>query len=238
MSRVMSLMVALDANRYSSWAWPVPPLPAIALISAGSTQASAVLVTEFATPTTVITCLPTVMVEPTWPGAFAFEMTTWLSLVGQWPCCRLRSSTGPPGEDRPTKFSGVLIVPLTPGIDTWALTLSAANGPGDGGDALDLGRGRDLARRTRRSVSTVTATSAPFCDANAWSNGLCASASMPSARVEAAVATSTTRPMMMACSLRPPRPPRAARKTALMNVPLYVHHGACPTATSARPRCG
>ena len=50
-------------------------------------------------------------------------------------------------------------------------------------------------------MSTVTATSAPCCVANAWSNGLCASASMPRASVEAAVAARTTRPMMMAWSL-------------------------------------
>ena len=88
----------------------------MAVISAGSTQPSAVLVTEFAMPTTVSACLPTVIVEPSWPGPLAFaESTTWLSLVAQWPCCRVRSSTGPPGEDRPTRFSGTPIVPPTPG---------------------------------------------------------------------------------------------------------------------------
>ena len=74
----------------------------------------------------------------------------------------------------------------------------------------------------------MTATSAPCCAANAWSNGLCASASMPRARVEAAVAARTTRPMMTAWSLRPPRPPRAARKTALMAAPRSVSEATVP----------
>ena len=196
----------------------MPADPAIAFISAGSTQASAVLVTELAMPTTVITCLPTVIAEPGTPGAFD-EITIWLSLVAQWPCCRVRSSTGPLGEDRPTKFIGLVTVPLMPGIDTCASTFSAANGPATAVTPLTLVAAVIWAADAT-DVSTVTAMSAPFWVANAWSNGECASASMPSARVEAAVATSTTRPMMTACSFRPPRPPRAARKTALMILSL------------------
>ena len=92
----------------------------MAFISAGRTQPSAVFVTEFAMPTTVIVCLPTVTVAPSWPGAFPFAFTTiWLSLVAQWPCCRVRSSTGPPGEDRPTRVSWTpLSVPPTWGMVT------------------------------------------------------------------------------------------------------------------------
>ena len=142
-SAVRSLVVALDANRYRSCAWPVPPLPAMAFISAGRTQPSAVLVTEFAMPTTVIACLPTVTVAPSWPGPFPFTFSTiWLSLVAQWPCCRVRSSTGPPGEGRATRVSATpLSVPPTWGMVTWAETLSVARRPGDGGDACHLRRG-------------------------------------------------------------------------------------------------
>ena len=126
----------------------MPPLPAMAFSSAGRTQPSAVFVTEFAMPTTVSACLPTVIVEPSWPGPFAFaESTIWLSFVGQWPCCKVRSSTGPPGEDRPTRFSGVEIVPLTCGMVTCAVTLSAANGPATAVTPADLRRGRDLRGR-------------------------------------------------------------------------------------------
>ena len=103
------------------------------------------LVTEFAMPTTVSTWLPTVIVEPTWAGPPAFtESTTWLSLVGQWPCCRVRSSTGPPGEERPTRVSGTPIVPSTPGRLTCAVTLCAGERPGDGGDAAHVRGVRQL----------------------------------------------------------------------------------------------
>src|ERR1700722_19889641 len=129
-SAVRSLVVALDANRYRSCACPVPPLSAMAFISAGRTQPSAVFVTEFAMPTTVSACLPTVSVEPRLPGKFAFaERMIWLSFVGQWPCCTVRSSTGPPGEDRPTRFSGGEMVPPAWGGGPGALPLSATTGP-------------------------------------------------------------------------------------------------------------
>src|ERR1700733_12349951 len=135
MSALRSLVVALAANRYRSCAWPLPPVPAMAFSSAGRTQPSAVFVTEFAMPTTVMVCLPTVTVAPSWPGAFPFALTTiWLSLVAQVPCCRVRSSTGPPGEDRPTRVSWTpLSAPLIWGMVTWAVTLSAANGPATAG---------------------------------------------------------------------------------------------------------
>ena len=99
------------------------------------------------------------------------------------------------------------------------MTLSAANGPATAVTPAAF-VAAVICAADATEVSTVKARSAPCCAANAWSNGLCASASMPSASVEAAVETSTTRPMMIAWSLRPPRPPRAAWKTALMTGPL------------------
>ena len=71
-------------------------------------------------------------------------------------------------------------------------------------------------------VSAVAVTLAPCCAANARSNGLLESASMARARVEAAVEASATRPMMTAWSLRPPRPPRAARMIAFMTAPFLA----------------
>ena len=167
MSALRSLVVALAANRYRSCAWPVPPLPAIAFSSAGRTQPSAVFVTEFAMPTMVSACLPTVIVEPRLPGKFAFaERMIWLSFVGQWPCCKVRSSTGPPGEDRPTRFSGVEIVPPACGRGTCAVTLSAANGPATAVTPATF-VAAVICAADATDVSTVKARSAPCCDANA-----------------------------------------------------------------------
>ena len=56
----------------------------MAAISAGSTQTSAVFVTESATPTTVIVRLPTAMVVPSWLGALPVsETTAWSSPAAQ-----------------------------------------------------------------------------------------------------------------------------------------------------------
>src|ERR1700726_1962330 len=167
MSALRSLVVALAANRYRSCAWPVPPLPAIAFSSAGRTQPSAVFVTEFAMPAMVSACLPTVIVEPRLPGKFALaERVIWLSFAGQWPCCKVRSSTGPPGEDRPTRFSGVEIVPAACGTGTCAVTLSAANGPATAVTPATF-VAAVICAADATDVSTVKARSAPCCDANA-----------------------------------------------------------------------
>src|ERR1700733_8763417 len=158
----------------------------MAVANSGRTQPSAVLVTELAMPTTVSTWLPILIVAPSWLGALALaDSTTWLSLVAQWPACRVRSSTGPPGDDRATRFSGVEIVPSIWGIVTCAVTLADANGPATAVTPVTFVAAVSCAAVTA-DVSTVTATSAPRCAANAWSNGLCASASMPRASVEAA----------------------------------------------------
>ena len=85
-----------------------------AAISAGVTQPCAVLVIEVATPTTVsrgcrarltVTCLPGAAAGPGSPPRRPAPGRA------QWPLVRTRSSTGPPGEARPTRFSWVLLRP-------------------------------------------------------------------------------------------------------------------------------
>src|SRR3984957_5464234 len=166
-SAVRSAVVAFEANRYRSCACPVPPLPAMAFISAGRTQPAAVFVTEFPLPTTGSVCLPPVGGEPGLPGKFASgERIIWVAFVGQWPCCTVRSSTGPPGEDRPTRFSGVEIVPPACGRGTCAVTLSAANGPAAAVTPATF-VAAVICAADATDVSTVKARSAPCCDANA-----------------------------------------------------------------------
>ncbi len=88
-----------------------------------------------------------------------------------------------------------------------AVTVASGNGP-----AVAVTPGACAVLATWAAVALVVAvTSEPCWAANAWSNGALESTSNPRASVEAAVETSTTRPMTMACTRRPDSPPRAAR---------------------------
>ena len=72
------------------------------------------------------------------------------------------------------------------------------------------------------AVLTAAVTCEPCCAANAWSKGALESTSRPSASVEAAVETSTTRPITMACTRRPASPPRAARTVGAAPIALIA----------------
>ena len=131
------------------------------------------------------------------------------------------SSTGPPGEARPTTVSWPWLTPTVrrPGrrrLRVVAVTVVSANGP-----AAAVTPGSRWWRRAGRRGLPVAVTWAPCWAANAWSNGALESTSRPSASVEAAVETSTTSPMTMACTRRPDSPPRAARtdRDALIAAP-------------------
>ncbi len=99
-------------NRYSICAMAGVPAARSLAISLGTTQPAAELVTESATPTTVSTGFPgtPVMVsrvpsgmELSEPGLGSLDRTIWPGPRAQCPDCRVRSSTGPPGEARPTR---------------------------------------------------------------------------------------------------------------------------------------
>ena len=126
----------------------------------------------------------------------------------------MRSSTGPPGDGRPTTVSWVwkMAVPGPPwpgGGVTGMLALIVASGKGPAA-AVTPGRWAVAASWAVVALA-VAVTSEPRWAANAWSNGALESTSRPRASVEAAVETSTTRPMTMVCTRRPDSPPRAAR---------------------------
>jgi hypothetical protein len=80
------------------------------VISAGSTQPSADWVIEVAMPTTVRPGDPglplTVIRVPSGTPVESRDSTTSPGRCGQRPCCRIRSSSGPPGAARPTRVSG------------------------------------------------------------------------------------------------------------------------------------
>ncbi len=80
---------------------------------------------------------------------------------------------------------------------TSALTVVSANGPDA---AVTPGSRVVAASRADEAWPALTAavTCAPCWAANAWSNGAFESTSRPSASVEAAVETSTTRPITIA----------------------------------------
>jgi len=108
-SAFTAAVVAALENRYSICEASGAPACSAA-ISPGVTQACAVPVAEVAMPATVsvgkpgtpvtVTCDPASSGRPDWldnticPGPWA-----------QWPAVSVRSSTGPPGEARPTRMS-------------------------------------------------------------------------------------------------------------------------------------
>jgi len=213
MSAVIADVVPASANRYSICAGAGFDPPASAVTSGGSTQASAVPVTESAIPTTVSFCDPTVTVEPVKTPA-PRAITICALPAGQLPSSSVRSSTGPPGEERPTIRSESADVPGVPGTATCAVTVTLEYGPA----AAVTPASRVVAAISDDGAtegSTTVVTSAPLCRANARSNGPCALASKPRATTEVAVDASTTTAMITACSLRPLIPLRAAGKTAL-----------------------
>src|SRR6266849_5990545 len=59
----------------------------------------------------------------------AWDQTTWSGAVGQCPDLSVRSSTGPLGEDRPTRCTWMLPAPLTPGMVNLAAAVVSGNGP-------------------------------------------------------------------------------------------------------------
>src|ERR1700756_700501 len=70
------------------------------------------------------------------PGPRTSPSTTWSGCVGQWPDSSVRSSTGPPGEGRPTTVNWVWNTP--PEGPDWpdggatgmvAVTVASGNGP-------------------------------------------------------------------------------------------------------------
>ena len=212
-------MAALE-KRYSIWLTSGAPGARSAATSDGSTQAWAVWVIEVAKPTMVrcgdpgtpvtVICVPICS-----PGPRASFSTTWSGCAGQWPDSSVRSSTGPPGEGRPTTVSCVWNTPPPGGPETpgggvtgmVAVTVASGNGP-----AAAVTPGRCAVAASWAVVAwAVAVTSEPCWAANAWSNGEFESTSRPRASVEAAVETSRTRPITMACTRRPDSPPRAAR---------------------------
>jgi len=219
MSAFTAAFVPALAKRYSICATAGAPGARSAAISAGTTQACAVSVAEVATPTTVrfgepgtpitVTCAPTDTAGPR-PDR---DHTTSPGRWAQRPAVSVRSSTGPPGDARPARASWSWKMPWPPSgalKPTCARTVSSGNGPAaavtPGSVVVAVARAAEA-----RPVSTAAVTCAPRCAANAWSNGPLESASRPSASVEAAVETSTTRPITTAWTRFPVSPLRAAR---------------------------
>src|SRR6516225_8991938 len=141
MSAFTWAVVPALANRYSICARSGDPGARSAAISAGVTQAWAVLVIEVAVPTTVrcgepgalftVTGVPMATVAP-WPSV---SSTTCPGCVAQWPDFSVRSSTGPPGEARPATVSccsmgrGGPDWPAGGGTSMIVVTVAWGNGP-------------------------------------------------------------------------------------------------------------
>src|SRR5215468_2080832 len=108
MSALTSAVVAALAKRYSICTTSGVPGARSAAISAGATQAWAVVVIDVAVPTTVrrgepgtpvtVSCVP-MPTREAWPSV---STTACPGCVAQWPEISVRSSTGPPGDARPT----------------------------------------------------------------------------------------------------------------------------------------
>src|SRR6516165_241648 len=107
-----------------------------AATSAGATQAWAVLVIDVALPTTVrrgepgtpvtVICVP-MPTRDAWPSV---STTACPGCVAQWPEISVRSSTGPPGDARPTTvICWVADWPGGGGTSMVAVTVVWGNGP-------------------------------------------------------------------------------------------------------------
>ena len=128
-------------KRYSICATSGIPGARSAAISAGATQAWAVWVIDVALPTTVrrgepgtpitVICVPMRTPAP-WPSV---SSTTCPGCVAQWPEINVRSSTGPPGEARPTTVICCCMGRKGPdwpgggGTSIVAVTVVSGNGP-------------------------------------------------------------------------------------------------------------
>src|SRR5215470_4348073 len=230
-SALTAAFVPALEKRYSICAVCGVPGARSAASSAGVTQAWAVPVTELATPTTVSRGDPgtpvTVMCDPTDTGGPSplSDHTTSPACRAQRPAVSVRSSTGPPGEARPTRFNCVenTPVPLDPVKLTCAFAVVSGNGPEAAVTPGSLVVAASWAAEAWVAL-TVAVTCAPRCAANAWSKGALESTSRPRASVEAAVETSTTRPITTAWTRRPDSPLRAALTagplSAIIAVPL------------------
>ena len=215
------LPVAARAKRYSIWLTSGVPGARSAPTSDGSTQAAAVWVIELAKPTIVRWGDPGTPVTVSWvpmlsPGPLMSLRTIWFGCVGQWPDSSVRSSTGPPGDARPTRVSCCWKTPGGPwpggGVNgTVAVMVVSGKGPAA---AVTPGRCA-VAASWAAEAWAVAVTSEPCWAANAWSNGAFESTSRPRASVEAAVEISRTRPITTVCTRRPDSPLRAARTAGL-----------------------
>src|SRR6266550_7117621 len=149
--------------------------------SAGVTQAWAVPVAEVATPTTVSRGEPgtplTVTRAPTaTDGPLPLpDQTTSPACRAHRPAVSVRSSTGPPGEARPTRSIGPENTPTCPGPwgavkVTCAVTVVSGNGPDA---AVTPGSLVVAASRAEEAWTAFTAavTCAPRWLAKAWSKG-------------------------------------------------------------------
>ena len=213
-------MAALE-KRYSIWLTSGAPGARSAAISEGSTQAWAVWVIEVAKPTMVRCGDPGRPVTVIWvpmfsPGPRVSLRTIWSGWVGQRPDSSVRSSTGPPGDGRPTRASCCWKTPGGPwpggGVNgTSAVMVVSGKGP-----AAAVTPGRCAVAASWAVLAwAVAVTSEPCWAANAWSNGAFESTSRPRASVEAAVEISSTRPITTVCTRRPDSPLRAARTAGL-----------------------
>ena len=202
-------LVPAWANRYSSCPLGTAPRGCRAAVSAGATQPSAVLVMELAKPTTVRfwACGDpvTVIVLPTTgpPSPAVLFSVTWPGPLAQRPAFSTTSSTGPPGEDRPTSVSCPKGWPLN---CDW--TVTSPNGPAI---AVTPCRVRVAASRAESACAefTVTIRCAPFWAAKACWNGPLLAASSVRPRVAEAVETSSTMPSTTAWTLCRRIPPVA-----------------------------
>ncbi len=192
-----------------------------------STGLPGALVTVSFVPSGSPTCGP----EPPPPSS----STTWPAPVAQWPACRVRSSTPPPGAGRPARVSGGSEPPITQGFLGPGLQpacplavvemVASAKGP-----AAPVTPGTCLVAAScavvARPESTVATTSAPCWAVKAWSNGAFESTTIARASTDAPVEISSTRPITTVCTRRRVRPPRTARPTG----PVLM------TAPALRPR--
>src|SRR6266567_5197859 len=106
---ILAVVPALE-KRYSICDTSGVPAACRAAISAGVAQPCAVPVTDVAMPATVsfgepgtpvtVTCDPIPSCRPDW-----LDSTICPGPAAQWPAVSVRSSTGPPGKERPARAS-------------------------------------------------------------------------------------------------------------------------------------